>query len=264
MNAATHSTPIAPPLVPFLAVPRRCGDDACKLLSPMAFKLWYRITRMTRGWQREEAAISYDDFKHACGIKASSTISRALKELLNKGFIAASKHVAERGKRFSSTTYSLLNPPETASAPRAPSAARAEASSLPARSATPPADWKVSGTPRQAQRLPTRQAPAPDMSNQYSPSDFHRLIDQVELPIGIASAAEGATEEPEEEEQPALGSAYMALRQELDAVIRQGSLAYMRMVMSPYNTLDYQVHKRHLLEMRAEERRLRKLLEELT
>jgi len=96
--------------IPFLAVPRDRGDEACMLLSPIAFKVWYRICRLTRGWSREEALISYTDFMRACGIKDRHTVSAAIKELIKKGFARVVQNIANTGRHFTSA-YSLIDTP---------------------------------------------------------------------------------------------------------------------------------------------------------
>lgn len=95
---------------PFLAVPRDRGDEACAVLSPVAFKIWYRITRLTYGWNRDEALISYNDFMRACGIKDRHTVSAAITELINKGFARVVKHITETGRHLVSS-FSLIDKP---------------------------------------------------------------------------------------------------------------------------------------------------------
>jgi hypothetical protein len=194
MNTTPQSTLIAPPFVPFVPVPTFCGEKACAELSPVAFKVYYYIVRMTRGWkQRTEAPISYEQFKRACGIKASTTISRALKELVSKGFIAIFKH----GCRASS--YVLLDAaPEKSRAAGVRQTTRTWANHQPtgerrpAAPVSPPAATEAVPSPG-----PMCPPAPPEASAPARCSNVHALLDQIELPCYQESPREEEEEERE-------------------------------------------------------------------
>jgi hypothetical protein len=253
MNATPQSTVITPPpFVPFLAVPQKLGDEACRVLSPTAFKLWYHITRLTRGWRRDEAAISYDEFKRACCIKATSTISKALKELVSKGFIKAIKHTAARGRRLTSS-YSLLDalaqPAPIAHPPSTPQPAQKCASREQAREAPPAAQVSQ---PAAGDGPPLAPACSPTPLETRAPvRDVHALLDQIELPYFQTS------QEAEE------GVCRDELRRQLDELIEQANEVYLLRVHSTYGTREYAERSQRLQELRVDQQRVRALLNPL-
>ncbi len=232
MGTTPQSTPITPPFVPFLAFPLYCGEKACAELSPVAFKVYYYIARMTRGWKRDEAAISYEQFKDACGLKANSTISKALKELASKGFIAICKH----GCRPSS--YVLLDVAgrtrRAASAPR----------SGPAGTPVVP--------PKGARQTPPSQDPW--FENEPWLAPFAQREARA-AQVAVAEREEEASEAP-----PDLPGPLAELRSELDALTRQESEAYYSMVSRRYGTSEYQAYKEQLYDIRARKQQIRRLL----
>jgi hypothetical protein len=56
-------------------------------VSPNAFKVLMFAIRKTVGWHKEADRISYSQFREGCGIKSDHTISRALSELLDLGYL---------------------------------------------------------------------------------------------------------------------------------------------------------------------------------
>lgn len=100
----------------FLMVPQERGDEAWERLSPAAFKIWYRVVRLTIGWcdkdeqgdwiRRDEAIISFADFRRADGLSSRNTIRDAIRELIDKGFLQVIAHKAETGE-WSASTFTL-------------------------------------------------------------------------------------------------------------------------------------------------------------
>lgn len=58
--------------------------------SPNAFKVVSAVVRLTVGWQREEAHITFDQFHEVTGIVGRGTLNNAISEAVQKGFIARS------------------------------------------------------------------------------------------------------------------------------------------------------------------------------
>jgi hypothetical protein len=293
MTAAPQSKSITSSFVPFLAVPRDRGDEACEVLSPVAFKVWYRVTRMTRGWQRETATISYNEFKRACGIKDSHTISAAIKELESKGFITVTRHMGENGRRFTST-YALQNAPagHPPAAPR-PSAPRSEKGgefSQQARGNTPATRPMKAATPGEIPPVPPACQPAPQASAaRLKPIPIHAVLDQMELPCVQEQTAVDEEDEPEEEREQESGAAAGdeeeaasetkeeessqeasdlrgqrdELRRLLAALDREASDVYCLMYGSTYGTSEYEARKQRLHKIRADQQGIRAILNRL-
>lgn len=76
-------------------------DEIMPTLGPNAWKVLCLIIRKTRGWHKDEDAISYSQIMSGTGIKNRTTVSAALDELTTRGYVIANA----RGRRAS--TYRL-------------------------------------------------------------------------------------------------------------------------------------------------------------
>jgi hypothetical protein len=77
----------------FLQLPNVLVDDLMKLLTPVEFLCLVVILRKTRGWDKDDDAISLSQFQHLTGIRSKKTIIRALDRLTDKnvGLISVKK-----------------------------------------------------------------------------------------------------------------------------------------------------------------------------
>jgi phage replication O-like protein O len=71
---------------------------------PNTFKVVSAVCRLTSGWHRTEAELTFDDFAELTGIKNRGTLSTAVEDALEKGYIER----VEAGRSFS---YSLKTVP---------------------------------------------------------------------------------------------------------------------------------------------------------
>lgn len=55
---------------------------------PNTFKVVSAVMRMTSGWHRDAAAITFDEFQDMTGIAGRSTLNRAISDALDEGFIS--------------------------------------------------------------------------------------------------------------------------------------------------------------------------------
>lgn len=67
-------------------------DTIMPRLSPNAWKVLCLIIRKTKGWHKDEDAISYSQIMNGAGIKSRSTVSAALEELTSNGYVLAVTH----------------------------------------------------------------------------------------------------------------------------------------------------------------------------
>lgn len=77
-------------------------DEILPLCPPNAFKVLMLVIRKTRGWQKDEDAISYSQIKTGCGIKSNGTVTTALKWLVEHAML-----VRHEGARWEALSYSL-------------------------------------------------------------------------------------------------------------------------------------------------------------
>ncbi|HEY7123205.1 MAG TPA: helix-turn-helix domain-containing protein [Ktedonobacterales bacterium] len=274
MYATPQSKSITSPFVPFLAVPRKRGDEACANLSPRAFKVWYHITRMTCGWHREEAAISYSEFKRACGIKASTTISAAIKELVSKGYVQVVKDASAGGWHLASI-YSLVivsaeTPPAAPPPPPSQPAWRQEAPAQ-ERGNTPPAPTSARAVAGVVPPAPPPRQPAPQAAPIQAKEPW-RAPERSTFPGSNAPPAaceETAVETLEvtkkevTEEESASRSPLEELQRQLAELTRQACDAYYLMSGGTYGTEEYEARKQRLKLIRVDQQRVRALMHHL-
>lgn len=284
MNTTSQSTLIAPPFVPFVPVPTFCGEKACAELSPIAFKVYYHIVRMTRGWkQRDEAPISYEQFKEACGLRSIGQISEALKELVSKGFIAVFKHTGPYGGQATFSYFLLDAAPEKTRAAAARRATGRWANHQP--KGERPTAARVSQPAAAATFSPPGPMCPPAPPEESAPARFsnvHALLDQIELPCYQESqreedeepeaaweeeAQEAAEESPPdtkkeesaEAEEAARRSRLAELRRQLDDLKRQASDASSLMISST-DKARREEHKQRLQSIYVAQSKIRALL----
>ena len=97
MAATKTFNPLAQPQDQFLALHNYLFDQIMPMLSASGWKVLCFILRRTRGYQSNDASLSYDDIQLGAGI-ARKTVSDALKEIKSLGLITAKpdphKHAA--------------------------------------------------------------------------------------------------------------------------------------------------------------------------
>lgn len=71
---------------------------------PNTFKVVAAVVRMTAGWHREQAELTFDDLQKMTGIAGRSTLSRAIDDALAEGFIGR----VESGRSFCYSTKVVL------------------------------------------------------------------------------------------------------------------------------------------------------------
>lgn len=71
--------------------------------SPNAWKCLCFIIRKTKGWQRLSDSLSFSQIKEGTGIKSDPTVTKALKEIEDSGYILVDRH----GGQWDSNTYTL-------------------------------------------------------------------------------------------------------------------------------------------------------------
>lgn len=76
-------------------------------VSANGFKILMFAIRKTVGWQKEKDRISYSQFMEGCGIKSRHTISRAISELLDTGYILRTEQGASTNLGKPSYAYML-------------------------------------------------------------------------------------------------------------------------------------------------------------
>lgn len=71
----------------FFVIHNAVFDTIMPNISPNGFKILCTAIRLTLGWHKESDLISYSQFLDKTGIKSRSTVSSAIQECLDKGFL---------------------------------------------------------------------------------------------------------------------------------------------------------------------------------
>lgn len=91
----------------FVAVNNSVFDLIMPALSANGFKVLCLAIRSTLGWGKTNDQISYSQFQERCGIASRSTVSKAIDECLEKGFLVRVEIPGSGGNLKNSFAYRL-------------------------------------------------------------------------------------------------------------------------------------------------------------
>jgi hypothetical protein len=101
-NESNVIYPFADPNIKYTMMDNYLFDHIMPVVKPNAWKILCLIIRKTRGWHKATDQISFSQIKAGTGISSDETVNNALKQLVGKGYILATK-----GGQWDATAYAI-------------------------------------------------------------------------------------------------------------------------------------------------------------